>query len=412
MNNMIRTAFSRDMNAEAAIRACRHQLNMDGPGQSGPYMAAPDLLVIFAAGKQQPEAVLAAVKLVFGDVPLAGGAAAGVISQNGNGYSGFEIGIIAFKGEAVTPQVLSTRGLLGGAAEASQALGQAVRARTENGAVVLLLFDSVAQAIPLRLHPASEIVAGFHEGLGDRELQLLGGGLLSDINLSGAWVFDEGEVCKHALTALVFPPGVHASTEILHGCRPVSTFMEVTRIEGAEVFELDGRPALTVIEQMLGLELGTTSGQQLSLVATLGQKQGDPFAPYNENNYVNRMILQATPDRGSVTLFDSDFARGTRVQIMSRDNLLMMESVERGVAAMRDRIAGKTCLLGLYIDCAGRASVMSGAETEEAELVLRGLAPEYPFMGFYSGVEIAPFAGNYSRPLDWTGVLTILHRRE
>jgi hypothetical protein len=29
-------------------------------------------------------------------------------------------------------------------------------------------------------------------------------------------------------------------------------------------------------------------------------------------------------------------------------------------------------------------------------------------MGFYSGVEIAPFAGSYSRPLDWTGVLTIL----
>jgi hypothetical protein len=25
-------------------------------------------------------------------------------------------------------------------------------------------------------------------------------------------------------------------------------------------------------------------------------------------------------------------------------------------------------------------------------------------------VEIAPFAGNYSRPLDWTGVLSILQR--
>jgi hypothetical protein len=51
---------------------------------------------------------------------------------------------------------------------------------------------------------------------------------------------------------------------------------------------------------------------------------------------------------------------------------------------------------------------MTGADTEEADLVLRTLAPDFPFMGFYSGVEIAPFAGYYSRPLDWTGVLTIL----
>jgi small ligand-binding sensory domain FIST len=82
--------------------------------------------------------------------------------------------------------------------------------------------------------------------------------------------------------------------------------------------------------------------------------------------------------------------------------------VERGVADLKARVAGKTARLGLYIDCAGRASVMSGAATEEAELVMRELAPDFPTMGFYSGVEIAPFAGDYSRPLDWTGVLSIL----
>jgi hypothetical protein len=32
-------------------------------------------------------------------------------------------------------------------------------------------------------------------------------------------------------------------------------------------------------------------------------------------------------------------------------------------------------------------------------------------MGFYSGVEVAPFAGLPSRPLDWTGVLSVLYRR-
>jgi hypothetical protein len=401
MKGVITTAYACEMHIDSAVAACRRQI------PAGPL----DLLVVFAGGKHAPEAALAAIVKVFGDVPVAGGCAAGAISSAGFGYSGYELGIIAFKGADVTPQIISTRKLLEGEFEAGLSLGHAVTQCAQEGSVVLLLFDSVASSAPLRLHPASQIMAGFQAGLDDRELHVIGGGLLIDINISDGWVFDQGEVCKHALTALVFPPNLVAATAILHGCRPVSTFMEVTRIEGAEVLELDGQPALTVVEQMLGLELGTTSGQQLSLVATLGQKQGDPFAPYDESNYVNRLILQATPARGSITLFEPDFLVGARVQIMSRDSFLMMESVESGVKALNERIAGRDIALGLYIDCAGRASIMSGATSEEAELVLQTLAPKFPFMGFYSGVEIAPFVGNYSRPLDWTGVLTVLQHR-
>ncbi|HEY9346452.1 MAG TPA: FIST C-terminal domain-containing protein, partial [Inquilinus sp.] len=199
-------------------------------------------------------------------------------------------------------------------------------------------------------------------------------------------------------------------TVILHGCRPVSTFMEITRIEGAEVFELDGRPALDVIERMLGVTLGSTSSHDLSLIATLGEKQGDPYAAYDENSYVNRLILRANRATGSITLFEKDFRQGTRVQIMSRDNALMLDSVRNGIRAINQEQRGRQPLLALYIDCAGRASARSGASIEEARLVADGLDPAIPFLGFYSGVEIAPFDG-YSRPLDWTGLLTVLSAR-
>ena len=38
---------------------------------------------------------------------------------------------------------------------------------------------------------------------------------------------------------------------------------------------------------------------------------------------------------------------------------------------------------------------------------MQSLDLSFPLLGFYSGVEIAPFEG-YSRPLDWTGVLALL----
>ena len=217
-------------------------------------------------------------------------------------------------------------------------------------------------------------------------------------------------VCRHAALALVFPPTLALDTVILHGCRPVSSFMEITRIDGAVVYELDHEPALPVIERMLGLKIGPATNHNISLIATLGEKHGDPFGPYNENEYVNRLILTADQGDGSVTLFEPDFKPGARVQIMSRDNALMLQSVRDGVAAANRSIAAGDTLLSLYVDCAGRASALSGAPIEEAGIVTQNLDQSAPFLGFYSGVEIAPF-GEYGRPLDWTGLLMSLRRR-
>ena len=50
---------------------------------------------------------------------------------------------------------------------------------------------------------------------------------------------------------------------------------------------------------------------------------------------------------------------------------------------------------------------MSGTDEEEASVVTKTLIDRVPFMGFYSGVEIAPIRQR-SQPLDWTGVLTTL----
>lgn len=401
MSPAVSTGYAKHSDPGVVVRRCLSEMG-----------GAPvTLLLAFCGGKLDPAAVRAEIRQQLGSTPVFGGSAAGAIGRSGFGYSGFELGLIAFHDPIVTPQAVITRHLLADEQAAGRELGAQVRGIAAEDAVVLLLFDSVASASPPRLHYASSIVRGFHAGFGAQPVHLVGGGLLTDMNLSDGWVFDGDGVSKHAAVALVFPPEVGAETVIMHGCRPVSTFMEITRIEGADVYELDGLPALGVIERMLGLALGGARGHELSLVATLGQKQGDPFGPYDENTYVNRLILRADAATGAVSLFEPDFVRGDHVQIMSRDNMLMLDSVRRGVAAANQTLVTADSILGLYIDCAGRGSARSGSPVEEAELVLRGLDKALPFMGFYSGVEIAPFAKELSRPLDWTGVLSILRRR-
>ena len=64
----------------------------------------------------------------------------------------------------------------------------------------------------------------------------------------------------------------------------------------------------------------------------------------------------------------------------------------------------------LYIDCAGRVGALSGSSEEEADIVREGIDPAVPFIGFYSGVEIAPFRGG-ARAFDWTGVIAVIRRK-
>ncbi len=393
----VRVAYATHYDTVTAIERCCAALDR----------MQPILLLVFCGGKHDPAVAFTALRRMFGAVPVVGGSAAGAIACGQLGYSGLEIGVMAFAASGLAPRVHVTHDLLFGEARAGEALAREVASQAADGAVVLLFFDSVASIMPLRLHHASAIVEGFHAGLGDKRINLIGGGLLTDMNLSDGWVFDGEGVCKHAAVALVFPPSVTADTVVLHGCRPVSSFMQITRIDGAVVHELDHEPALTVIERMLGLRLGSTEGSDLSLVATLGEKHGDPFAPYHESAYVNRLILGADRAMGSITLFEPDFREGATVQIMARDNALMLDSVRDGTATLQARSVAPKPFLGLYIDCAGRASARSGAALEEAGLVMQNLDPSIPLLGFYSGVEIAPFEG-YSRPLDWTGVLTLL----
>lgn len=400
---------------EAGTEAARRAADMLNPAEE------PAWVLVFCGGKHDPAAVLAGLRGVVGPLPVVGGSAAGTVTSAGFGYSGFEVAVGLFPASLGLPEILTDGGLLEGEAAAGRRLGESLRGLAGEGRVVLLFYDSVAATAPPRLHPASLLIDGIYQGMGVDEREsggsyrphmgrphLVGAGTLTDMNLSDGYVFDGTRPRKHSAVAVVLPAAITAETAILHGCVPVSSFMTITNIDGAEVFELDGGPALDVIETMLGIDVADDGGRNLSLMVTLGEKHGDPFADYDENRYVNRLILRVESDRRSITLFEPDFRRGSVVQIMSRDNGLMVQSVRDGVRSMNERVSDRKALMALYIDCAGRASARSGSEIEEAEVLLDEIAINAPLLGFYSGVEIAPVDEMRSRPLDWTGVLTVL----
>jgi hypothetical protein len=366
----------------------------------------------FCGGRHDQEVVLHALHAHLGQIPIIGGAAVGVISRNLLGYSGYECAVAAFPAALPKPTFIALEGLEAGEGAVGRELGTRLREAAHDEDTVLLFYDSVRAGPPPMLYIGSQLMDGLYQGLAGKRLKLIGAGTIGDLQLTpNSYIFNGFEATKHAVVAAILPSAIQSHTTIMHGCIPVSSFLEITRIEGATLYELDGRPALEVLRESTGQRENRPDFDNLSLALTIGQKHGDLYAPYDESAYVNRLILSTNPADGSVTLFEADFKVGAKIQIMSRENRLMLESVQKRTGDLLALLNGEHPLLAFYIDCAGRASGFSGAEIEEASLIQAALGPDLPLLGFYSGVEIAPLLGR-SRPLDWTGVLTLLTLKE
>lgn len=365
--------------------------------------------IAFCGGRHQSESFLAKTQEIVGKIPLIGGGAVGTITAQLIGYSGFETSLALFPATLEIPTLLIEEGLSGQEFVIGQWLGRQLRKLAPDNATVLLFYDSVDVPPPsVRLHVGTWLLKGIYEELQSKPIHLVGAGTLSHFDFSAvSYVFAGQTVKRHTAVIAILPPTLDGHTRIFHGCIPASAFLTITRMEGATIYTLDEQPALDVLQTIVGEEAFVGSSGQPILSVTLGEKHGDIFAPYDEGAYANRLILAHDPRERSITLFEPDFHVGAKVQVMLRSNQLMQDSVKKGMAALLHETASMTPLLGLYINCAGRSSFVSGADTEEAALVATGVTDRFPLLGFYSGVEIAPVQFR-SQAFDWTGVLTVL----
>lgn len=371
----------------------------------------PGWVLAFCGGRHDPAAFLAGLRAELGEIPVVGGAAVGTITAGLMGVSGYECALALFSA-TLEPRFLLSEPLCDDLHGAGLELGRRLAAAAGPDNTVLLFYDSVHDGgPPPKLHTASRLMDGLNAAFGDEPPMVVGAGTLQYFALTESYIFDGRGAAKHRALAVVLPPGLLGRHTIMHGCVPASAFLEITRIEGAQVYELDHRPAVEVLAERVGRDPGALLGRELSMLLTLGEKHGDPFMPFDETRYVNRLVIASDTETGAVTLFEADYRPGTRVQVMVTDAERLNDSVAARTRELVQSLAGLRVLFGLYFDCAARASAFSGVDREDAEVLLENLGPGVPLLGFYSGVEIAPLLGQ-PRPLDWTGVLTLFTLRE
>ncbi len=379
-------------------------------------IAKATLAIAFCGANIDAAEFLRGVQDVIGTaVPLTGGSAIGVISNDRLSYSDRPAGVVLIEDEQLHVQTAATGGL--DKDEYQTGLDLAAQLNTDDGDTMLLFFDTVRTpgspaAVPV-MNSSLPLLQGIEEKLASAPT-IFGGGTVKDYLFSETIQFKDDTVLSQSAAALVMrDKDLIVDFTITHGCSPKDgIYHTITKIDGATLYEIDNRPVVEVINEIYGSEEWQ---QQIPVKRlTIGVNHGERlWTEYKEEDYVNRLIIGILPDKSGIVIFESDFSVGTEMLFMLRDSRLMIESARGNSSRLLQKVRkeGKTPAWGFYINCAGRSALFSETLTEEATEVQKVFnAEKIPLFGFYSGVEIAPFGG-ISRGLDWTGVLILFSKK-
>jgi hypothetical protein len=382
----------------ASAEATRQALTQGGLGPRDDC----DLVLLFGTGKHEPSQLHNGVRSVIGPKPLiVGGYSVGAITNDRLGYLGHQVGVAVIASPALNVNVFSERGLdTRGERTVGAALGQRIAQQSYDGTPsLLLIYDSVKRP-QAELNMATTILEGMSQTIGTWP-SVAGVGVLGDMQFERGHIWAEDQILSQSAAALVLSGGVRMDTIILHGCQPAGRYHTITKAEGAVILEIDGRPVLELLADMVP----DKQWEEYPLFITLGVNKGDKFGPFREDDYANRLAMAVDRERGGLVMFEPDLKTGTEVQLMRRS--IDFGYIDRRVDELFERVTGRP-FFAFYIDCAGRASAFCSTDGEEAEVVQRSLTKRgVPLLGMYSGVEIAKF-GHEVQALDWTGVLCVL----
>ncbi len=365
-----------------------------------------DLVLLFCTARHDLETVRREAARATGNArAIFGGGATGIITNDRFGYGGDQVGVACVWLDGSNFYSICEGGLDRDERDTGARLGKKLSEKGISSEDQLLLFFDSIKRSPSggTLASATRILEGMEEQLGFLP-DIMGAGFQGDHIFTPTEQFLGDRVDEHHAMVLGFSRDIAIDSVIVHGCRPSSDYFKVTRSEGAAILEIDGVPALDFMDGLLGPDIAP---EEYPFFLILGINHGKANEKYDEKKYASRLCQGIDKDKRAIIMFEPDMVEGTNFQIMHRR--IELDYILPSIKGLLDSLEDREPFFALYINCAGRAAGLGGAELEDA-LVVQDIAKgRFPLFGIYTGVEIAALGGR-PRSLDWTGVFCVFSK--
>ena len=368
-----------------------------------------NLAMMYSTSKHDPAQLQAGVRSIIGpEAKLIGGYSNGIITKDKLGYDGYQVGIAVMSSDSVSADLFMEKGLAGNEFNVGASLGKKIKDTEFTGTPnILLMYDLVrgkpAEGQSWNINWSTPLIEGMGKSLGSWP-PAAGFGMMGDWQCNPTFQWFNDQIEQHTAMALVLSGNIHMDTIIMHGTRPSSGYHTITKVEDNVILEIDDRPAIEVIAELLGPD-AYQEWLDYPFFITLGVNKGNKFDEFKEEDYANRLVSGVDKDRNGMIMFEPDLKVGTEVQMMRR-SFTDFEYIRNLSEEVLRRIRDRKPIFTFYIDCAGRASAYSGTEGEEATEVQKVIGSKMPMLGVYSGTELAKVGGEM-QAMVWTGVLCV-----
>ena len=368
-------------------------------------LSTETLFLLFATPHHDIQRLMDGIRSVISDQPrFLGCTTTGLVTHDYISYNGVLAGGMFLSSDQPFFRLFLERDIRNREEEAGKNIARKLQqAAIQQDSSLLLFYDSIkvtaTEGQPM-LNVATPLLEGFYTQY--RYWPTVAGvGAWGDINVAyPCAVWADAQISRHGLAVAAIGGSLQMDTIIMHGTRPIGGYHTITKAEGSTIYEIDDKPALDVIDRILG---GSVPWEEFPLLVTLGVNNGDKFGEFNEDDYASRLCFAIDREQKALIMFENDLVTGSEVQLMRRN--IDFTYIQPQVDKLLAKAGNHKPVAALYIDCLGRVSGFSGLPQEESLEVIKALG-DIPFFGIFSGVEIAN-VGPCVRALDWTGVLCL-----
>ena len=231
--------------------------------------------------------------------------------------------------------------------------------------------------------------------LADIAASLDGGYLVGGITSSrGPHVQIADDITTGGISGVLFADDVGVVTGLTQGCTPLEPVHEITRASDNLLIELDGRPALDVLNDDIGEVLARDLSRAAGYIFV-----GLPIRGSDTGDYLVRNLLGVDLQKKVIAIGEHVNA-GEPVMFCKRDVHTAEADLQRMLTDLKRRAAVPP-RGAVYYSCLGRGPHMFGAAAVELQAI-RQTFPDLPVVGFYANGEIS-----HNRLYGYTGVLAL-----
>lgn len=364
------SSSARVINSRRAIAECFEILG-DVPE------ADPDLLMIHASVGHNMRELVSEARRLAPNARIVGSSCCGVIGREGVSESMRDVAIMAVKGPETATAHMD--GVFGhNCFEKARQLAEAILRQLPGVNMVYFLASGIDIANDLCIRAIEEVLGS--------EVTIFGATSADNMRgIASFQIFDEG-VFEHSAWLVGFAdPGLKVITAASHGFVAMGEPMMVTKSDGHQIIELDGRPAWDVYTERLGLGPEACCADTIPIGA-LAERLDEELA----EEYGNPHILRVVTSRGEqgAMLYATEIKEGTPLWLTVRDEERIFADMDRMTSRIMTAAGGARPVAVFHADCLARGRHMFNRILKE-ELVSRMQAP------FASAGEIPPWLGMY-----------------